>query len=246
MRGRWLIRLVFAVFVSTAWPVSAFAQTIDMKGPSHIELPLNAGANGQFADFLKSRDHAREAAEAHKQLQELLKTLPEQHKEKLPKKLFDKNGQPNPDAELSDKELQLLMNQLKEILSSGSYGTGGGGGGWSQKSLETVKRFKESGADYKPQELPPGPGKADVPPVLSGPRGEGALQPIAPPPERTTEEKFEELQKGGSSWLDKFKNSSLASSETLRKLGRKLSQPLGGSQDGQSNGVAEKLQWIGN
>jgi hypothetical protein len=249
MRGRWLISLHLAVFVAAAWQVSAFAQTIPMQGPSHIELPLNAGANGQFADFLKSRDHAREQAESYKQFQDLLKTLPKEEKERLPKhlfnKLFDKNGEPIPEAELNNKERQQLMRQLQEILS-GSYGKDGGGGGRSQEKLGTVRRFTESGAEYKPQELPPGPGKANVPPVMSGPRGEGPPQSIAPPSERTTEEKLDELQKNGSSWLDKFKNSSLANSETLRKLGRKLSQPLGGSQDGQSNGFAEKVQWIGN
>src|SRR5215831_7086526 len=116
MRGRWLIRLLLAVLVAAALQASAFAQTIPMQGPSHIELPLNAGANGQFADFLKSRDHAREQAESYKQLQELLKTLPKEEKEKLPKqlfnKLFDKIGEPIPEAELNKEERQQLMRQL--------------------------------------------------------------------------------------------------------------------------------------
>src|SRR6516165_10525414 len=118
---------LLAVLVAAAWHVSASAQTIRFEhkkdsGPSHIELPLHAGANGRFADFLKSRDHAREAAESYKQLQELVKGLDKEDKEKLPKELFDKNGDLNP--ELSNEELQQLLNQLQVVVPPSYQGPG--------------------------------------------------------------------------------------------------------------------------
>jgi hypothetical protein len=111
--------------------------------------------------------------------------------------------------------------------------------------MEKFKRFNESGAEFKPQELPPGPDKSDARPNTNGQRDVSPPQPIPPPTETTTQEKWEELQKDTSLW-DKFKNSSLGGSDTLRNLGRKLSQPLGSGEDGESNSFVEAMQRVGN
>src|SRR5262245_55706730 len=118
MRGRWLIRLLLAVLVAAALQASAFAQTIPMQGPSHIETPLNAGANGQFADFLKSRDHARERAESLKLLKDQFNNLSDDQKKEY-QKLFDKDGKLLPDAELKEVDVQRL---LKGIYEKGGVG----------------------------------------------------------------------------------------------------------------------------
>src|SRR5262249_30247658 len=90
-----------------------------------------------------------------------------------------------------------------------------------------------------------GPIKTNFRQKKTGPPNETPPQPIPQPTEPTTQEKWEELQKDTSLW-DKFKNSSLGSSDTLRNLGRKLSQPLGSGEDGESNGFVETMQRLGN
>jgi hypothetical protein len=229
--------------------MSASAQTIPIEnkkesGPSHIELPLHAGANSRFADFLKSRDHAREAAESYKEIQKLLQTLNKEQKDKLPKKLFDKNGELMPGAELNEEELQTLKDQLKEFLQN-SYQSGGGGG-LSQETVETLKKFEETKAQYRPQEPPPGPDRTRDRTDASGennPNTGPPTQPIPPAPERTTEQKKDALQNG---WVEWFRKGPLGNSPTLRDLGRRLSQPMGGSQGSETpDGLAQRLERLG-
>ena len=243
---------LLAVLVAAAWHVSAFAQTLDLKGPSHIELPLNPAAHGQFADFLKSRDHSREAAEALQQLEKLLNGLDEGQKNQLPKELFDKDGKPRPigDLNLKKEDLQRILDQLKNLPDAPVQGSD------ASKSLpkwDELKKYADglpNGARLRPlNEFPRLPAKQDLPPIVSGPRPNLPTQPIPPlppEPERTTEEKSEEIKKDFSNLWDKFKNSSLGSSPTLRDLGRRLCQPLGSGRGAEADGFVEKLGRIGN
>jgi hypothetical protein len=244
---------IVVVFAGT-WQVPANGQSIkfDKKndpGPSHIPVPFRAGANAQFADFLKSRDHAREAAESYKQVQELLKTLKPEDKDKLSKqlseKLFDENGKLNFEANLNKEENRQLRRQLMDILEN-SYKKDGGGGGPTQQMKESVRRFTESGAEYRPQELPYVPDKTDATSSSSGPQAQ-QVHEVDAPPDVPLEEKKQKLQEISSSWWDKLKDGPLGNSESLRQLGHRLSQPLGGGESMETTeGFVDRLQRLGN
>src|SRR5437867_9676313 len=104
MWKRCLIQPCLAVLLAAAFPALLKGQARNAENnPSHIEVPIHPPADGQFADFLKSRDHAHEGKETREKLQELIKNkrfqelikgLDEDTKKRIFEGMFDKNGQP--------------------------------------------------------------------------------------------------------------------------------------------------------
>jgi hypothetical protein len=233
----------------------AGAQTMDFKSdrsanPSHIEVPFHPPAGGQLADFLRSRDHARQAAETSEPLRQFLDKLKSEGHEDLLKELF-KEGQPRRMEELNRQEMLNLLERLQRLLNQKQEF--GNSPAPLLQSLESLKKYVEKapqGASIKPFE-PPTPTPTQKPPV-STPDGASSQSkmpergiPPAPPQPMTLEEKSEALGKGISDWL---KTGPLGNSETLRELGRKLSQPIIGSdkRDANADGLLERLSRLGN
>src|SRR5262249_6902505 len=118
MRKRCLIEPCLALLFAVAVPASLHAQARNGEGnPSHIEVPFHPPADGQFADFLKSRDHAAQAREIYQKLQNLFKEpdVLRKNRDTL-KELLDQDEQPRRLEDLDKDELRALLERLRDRL----------------------------------------------------------------------------------------------------------------------------------
>jgi len=250
MRTRRLIGPCLAACVAVAGHSSVSAQpgrsdkADRSANPSHVAIPFNPPASGQFADFLKSRDPSREAREAFERLQNLFQKLDQKQQEEVLRQL----GRPL--EALTKEEMLPLLDKVRDSLPK-MDGSPEAKSGLLQEELDAVRdrvRQLPTGASMKPpMDLPAADGKIPqaIPPDQRSPNREGSGQPISPPqPEPSTEEKGDALRDKLADW---WTGSPLANSEAIRNLGRKLSQPLAGSGNGaRGEGLFEKLQNLGS
>lgn len=261
MRTRRRIGPIFAVLAALAGASPANAQTIHVDketkaNPSHIEVPFHPSATGQFADFLKSRDHAREASEAFQRLKDLFDQLaPDEQKELFPE-LLDENGRRRPLEQLKKEDVLPLLERIRGQFED-KAGNDGDANVPLLDGLEAVKEWVKqlpNGASVKPRiDLPPPPADRPPEPIPSSARRERTNAPGQPiqqssPPETSPEEKREALKKNLADWWDRVKGGPLGNSETLRELGRKFSQPFtgGGGRSTDTEGLLEKLPRLGD
>src|SRR5262249_38426284 len=109
-----------------------------------------------------------------------------------------------------------------------------------------LRQAPPDGGFKPPPDVKPRPADQTLnsPPSNAPPENPARAAPrMPPPPEPSLEEKGDALRKGWADWwTDTF-----AGSEALRNLGRKLSQPLAGSDRGTiDEGLLEKLEHLGS
>jgi hypothetical protein len=227
MRTRRLIGPCLAVLVAAVGTAPAGAQ--QSANRSHIEVPLTRLPTGQFADFLKSRDHARLTDAERARLKELLETdeFKNYVREQPSLKGFldEKGNLPDPDSPKARELFERLLQNNPHLPGT----TGGDKPGPFEFDPETIKKIIDL-----PQREPESQARSSSPPANERPTGPlspagqpAPGNPFDPPrsPERPREaswdERREELRKSFTNFL---RESPLANSETVRDIGRKLSR----------------------